>query len=99
MPKILMEEELAARIRLLAQERTLQVLAGLGRDRQLQVYLVGGTVRELLLGREIHDLDLAVSHRTLDLAETLAATSGELLFCWMNRNGPPGWSGKVRNWI
>ena len=76
MPKILMEEELAARIRLLAQERTLQVLAGLGRDRQLQVYLVGGTVRELLLGREIHDLDLAVSHRTLDLAETLAATLG-----------------------
>ncbi len=68
MPKILMEEELAARIRLLAQERTLQVLAGLAADRQLQVYLVGGTVRELLLGREIHDLDLAVSHRTLDLA-------------------------------
>ena len=37
---------------------------------------MGGTVRELLLGQEIHDLDLAVSHRTLDLAATLAATLG-----------------------
>ena len=76
MPTKLIEEDLVARIRLLAQERTLQVLADLARDRQLQVYLVGGTVRELLLGREIHDLDLAVSHQTLDLAATLAETLG-----------------------
>ncbi len=76
MPKILMEVELGEQIRLLAQERALQVLAGLAKDRQVQVYLVGGTVRELLLGQEIHDLDLAVSHQTLDLAATLAATLG-----------------------
>ena len=76
MPTKLIAKDLVARIRLLAQERTLQVLAGLARDRQLQVYLVGGTVRELLLGREIHDLDLAVSHQTLELAATLAETLG-----------------------
>ena len=33
-------------------------------------------MRELLLGREIHDLDLAVNRQTLDLAATLAATFG-----------------------
>ena len=76
MPKILLEVELGEQIRLLAQERALQVLAGLAKDRLVQVYLVGGTVRELLLGQEIHDLDLAVSHQTLDLAATLAATLG-----------------------
>jgi poly(A) polymerase len=76
MPKLAMAKKLSERIKRLAQERSLQVLAGLAGDRQLQVYLVGGTVRELLLGREIHDLDLAVSRRTLDLAATLAQTLG-----------------------
>ena len=74
--KLLAGEELASRLRLLAQEQTLQVLEGLARTRHLQVYLVGGTVRELLLGREIHDLDLAVSSQTLDLAAGLASTLG-----------------------
>jgi poly(A) polymerase len=74
--KLLTEAELAGRLRLLAQEQTLQVLAGLARTRHLQVYLVGGTVRELLLGREIHDLDLAVSSQTLDLATGLATALG-----------------------
>ncbi len=69
-------EDLAARIRILAQHRALQVLAELAGARQLQVYLVGGTVRELLLGREIHDLDLAVNRQALDLAAALAATLG-----------------------
>ena len=54
----------------------MQVLAGLAAARHLEIYLVGGTVRELLLGREIHDLDLAVSRQTLDLAAALASTLG-----------------------
>ena len=68
--------DLTARIRILARHRALQVLAELAADRHLQVYLVGGTVRELLLGREIHDLDLAVSRQTLDLAKALATALG-----------------------
>ncbi|MFZ5449085.1 MAG: CCA tRNA nucleotidyltransferase [Thermodesulfobacteriota bacterium] len=40
--------------------------------RCLQVYLVGGSVRELALGRPIQDLDLAVSAQTLELARDLA---------------------------
>ena len=73
---LLTGEDLTARIRILARHRALQVLAELAADRHLQVYLVGGTVRELLLGREIHDLDLAVSRQTLDLARALAAALG-----------------------
>jgi poly(A) polymerase len=69
-------KDLEDRFKLLAQEQTLQVLAGLATERHLQVYLVGGTVRELLLGREIHDLDLAVNRQTLDLAAALAAALG-----------------------
>ncbi len=60
----------------MARHRALQVLAELAADRQLQVYLVGGTVRELLLGREIHDLDLAVNRQTLDLAEDTGGGPG-----------------------
>ncbi len=54
----------------------LRVLAALARERGLQVYLVGGTVRELLLGRETHDLDLAVNRQTLPLAQALAQQLG-----------------------
>ena len=44
--------------------------------RGLQVYLVGGSVRELALGRDVQDLDLAVSAQTLDMARDLAAALG-----------------------
>jgi poly(A) polymerase len=57
----------------LAGRRSLQVLGELAAARGLQVYLVGGTVRELALGRTAPDLDLAVSAHTLDLARALAA--------------------------
>jgi poly(A) polymerase len=67
---------LAIRIKILAQDRALQVLAGLAAEWNLQVYLVGGTVRELLLGREMHDLDLAVNRDTLETAQTLATILG-----------------------
>ncbi len=56
----------------LALRRPLQVTFGLARSRGLAVYLVGGTVRELLLGRQSPDLDLAVSAQTLQLARDLA---------------------------
>jgi poly(A) polymerase len=60
----------------LAGRRSLQVLGELAAARGLQVYLVGGTVRELALGRQSPDVDLAVSARTLDLARDLAAALG-----------------------
>lgn len=60
-------------VRRLAPRRSLAVLAEMAAARRLQVYLVGGTVRELLLGRQSPDLDLAVSARTLELGRDLAA--------------------------
>ncbi len=56
--------------------RSLQVLGELAAARGVHVYLVGGTVRELALGRTAPDLDLAVSAQTLDLARDLAAALG-----------------------
>jgi poly(A) polymerase len=49
------------------------VLRDLAAARGLEIYLVGGSVRELALGRQAPDLDLAVSAQTLDLARELAA--------------------------
>jgi poly(A) polymerase len=57
----------------LADRRSLRVLGELAAARQVKVYLVGGTVRELALGRGAPDLDLAVSAHTLELARNLAA--------------------------
>lgn len=36
------------------------------------IYLVGGAVRDAILGREVHDLDFAVPKNALKLAKTLA---------------------------
>jgi poly(A) polymerase len=57
----------------LASRQALRVLGELAAARQVKVYLVGGTVRELALGRPAPDLDLAVSAQTLELARDLAA--------------------------
>lgn len=57
----------------LAGRRSLQVLQELAAAKQARVYLVGGSVRELALGRTAPDLDLAVSEQTLELARSLAA--------------------------
>ena len=46
-----------------------------GKD-DLQMYLVGGTVRDLLLGRVSHDLDFAVSGRALAVAKLLQRELG-----------------------
>jgi len=60
----------------LASHPSLKVVFRLARERGLKVYLVGGTVRELLLGRDSPDLDLAVSAQTLALARELARELG-----------------------
>jgi len=62
-----------------AQLRDRLVLArlySLAEDRSVQVYLVGGSVREMALGRSSPDLDVAVSAHALDLARALAADLG-----------------------
>jgi poly(A) polymerase len=69
-------EEIIQGGRRLSGHRSLQVLGELAAARGAQVYLVGGTVRELALGRPAPDLDLAVSARTLDLARDLAQALG-----------------------
>ena len=56
----------------LAGRQSLVVLGQLARSKGAQVYLVGGTVRELALGRPAVDLDLAVSQGALELAQELA---------------------------
>ncbi|MGA9754534.1 MAG: HD domain-containing protein [Desulfobaccales bacterium] len=60
----------------LATRPALVRLGQLAAARSLAVYLVGGTVRELALGRGAKDLDLAVSAQTLDLARDLAEALG-----------------------
>jgi poly(A) polymerase len=67
------EENLRQGVSRLASRPSLKALLELAAARGLKVYLVGGTVRELLLGRQSPDLDLAVSAQTLDLARELAA--------------------------
>jgi poly(A) polymerase len=58
----------------LRRAASLGVLQDLARARDIQVFLVGGTVRELVLGGRTPDLDLAVSRHTLELAQDLART-------------------------
>ncbi|MGQ9689619.1 MAG: CCA tRNA nucleotidyltransferase [Desulfobaccales bacterium] len=61
----------AARV---AQSAALRALLKLARARGVEIYLVGGTVRELLLGGHTPDLDVAVSGQTLELGQELART-------------------------
>jgi poly(A) polymerase len=68
-----LREKILAGARDLADRRALRVLRDLAAARRIRVYLVGGTVRELALGRQSPDLDLAVSGQTLELARELAA--------------------------
>ncbi len=68
-----LQHNLLAGAKSLADRHSLAVLGNLAAARSLEVYLVGGSVRELALGRQAPDLDLAVSARTLELARDLAA--------------------------
>jgi poly(A) polymerase len=72
--------EISERLRqaaaLMTEFGSLRVLLALAQRRGVQVYLVGGTVRELALGGRTPDLDVAVSHHTLELAKELAQALG-----------------------
>ncbi len=61
---------------LLAGRHSLKVLRSLAASRGLEVYLVGGTVREMALGGVTPDVDLAVSGQALALARELAEALG-----------------------
>jgi len=67
-------DNLQAGVQGLASRGSLKVLWELAGARGVEVYLVGGSVRELALGQAAPDLDLAVSDQTLDLARDLART-------------------------
>jgi poly(A) polymerase len=69
-------EEFCKAAALLASSPALRVLLELAQARQAEVFLVGGTVRELALGGRSPDLDLAVSRHTLELAQDLARALG-----------------------
>jgi poly(A) polymerase len=60
----------------LASLPELRVLQDLAQARRVQVFLVGGTVRELALGGTSPDIDLAVSRQTLELAQDAARALG-----------------------
>ena len=68
-----LRDNLMAGAKNLADRRSLRLLGGLAAARGLQVFLVGGSMRELALGQPAPDLDLAVSSQTLDLGRELAA--------------------------
>ena len=52
-------------------------LNALAQDRGIRLYLVGGSVRDLLLNREITDLDFAVDRDAIPFAKALADRTGE----------------------
>ena len=54
----------------------LQALKSLAGKKDIRLYLVGGTVRDCLLGRASHDLDLAVSGSALTAAKILQRELG-----------------------
>jgi tRNA nucleotidyltransferase/poly(A) polymerase len=58
----------------------LETLRAFLRTRPIQTWLVGGTVRDLLLGREIHDIDLAVQGSASDLARAFADSIGAAFY-------------------
>ena len=68
-----LRDNLLAGAKNLADRRSLRLLGDLAAARGLQVFLVGGSMRELALGQPAPDLDLAVSSQTLDLGRELAA--------------------------
>lgn len=52
--------------------RLLSAISSLLREKNIRAYLVGGTVRDRLLGRDTADIDLAVSADALEAAALLA---------------------------
>ncbi|MBI4673716.1 MAG: HD domain-containing protein [Chloroflexi bacterium] len=58
----------------------LETLRAFLRTRPVKAYFVGGTVRDVLLGREVHDLDLAVQGNASDLARAFADSIGAAFY-------------------
>ena len=56
----------------------LKVAATEAADRRWRLYLVGGTVRDLLLGRPGFDLDLSVEGDAIELAKAVAASPDDV---------------------
>lgn len=59
-----------------AQRARIQAIAAASREQAAPAYLVGGFVRDLLLGRENRDLDVVVEGDGIELAARLAAVLG-----------------------
>jgi len=81
----------------LAGRHSLRKLEQLAFARGLEVYLVGGTVREMALGGVTPDLDLAVSAQALSLARELAEALGGtfVLLDEQERTARVVWRGEV----
>jgi poly(A) polymerase len=81
----------------LASRSSLVMLGKLAQARSVEVYLVGGSVRELALGRAAQDLDLAVSAQTLELARELARALGGtyVLLDEAERTARVVWQGEI----
>jgi tRNA nucleotidyltransferase/poly(A) polymerase len=60
----------------LARYPIIERVFALAAERAMPIYLVGGTVRDLLLGRDTHDLDFAVRGSGLALARHIADQLG-----------------------
>ena len=52
----------------------LKIIQTLARRRKVQIFIVGGFVRDCLLGRPCQDLDFAVQHKALSLARSFSRT-------------------------
>lgn len=55
---------------------TMQVLVAFAKDRGVQLYLVGGSVRDLLLGRQTTDIDFTLASDAIEFAKAFAANIG-----------------------
>jgi poly(A) polymerase len=57
-------------------DKIFSILAEVVRDTGKPVFVIGGYVRDCILGRETHDLDIVVQGSGIELAKTLAARLG-----------------------
>ncbi len=62
-----------------AERRIADALVAIATQRGEQAYLVGGSVRDLLLGRPQVDLDVAIEGDAIGLAQELAPTEGRVV--------------------
>jgi poly(A) polymerase len=93
----ILRDNLTQGLAALAGRRALKVLGQLATARSLKVFLVGGSVRELALGRGVLDLDLAVSTQTLEVARDLAEVLGGtyVLLDEAERTARVVWQGEI----